>query len=91
MALLLQENATILPQIFQPSSGIAMTNEINAHPKNALPCFALTKTDSYLFSLSNGEISQFILKTLEFQGYPTPLCVPSMAIIVTVAQTQVSS
>ncbi|KAK9279059.1 hypothetical protein L1049_012734 [Liquidambar formosana] len=63
-----KENATVLPQIFQPSSGIVTTNEINAHPKNALPCFALTKTDSYLFSLSGGEISQFILKTLEAMG-----------------------
>ncbi|KAL8171732.1 hypothetical protein V2J09_023536 [Rumex salicifolius] len=49
-----ERNATVKattgvpPQLWQPSSGILMTNEIGeANLEEAVPCFALSKNDSY--------------------------------------------
>lgn len=37
-----------------------MTNDLtNAKPEDAVPCFALSKNDSYVMSASGGKISLF--------------------------------
>ena len=62
-AFLLQASANVEPQLYQPSSGLIMTNEIGTQPENALSCFSLK--DPYLFSASGGKISIFNLETFE--------------------------
>ncbi|XP_020595497.1 protein TPR3-like [Phalaenopsis equestris] len=48
------------PQIWQPTSGILMTNETSdANTEEAIHCFALSKNDSYVLSASGGKISLF--------------------------------
>ncbi|KAI7980950.1 Protein TOPLESS [Camellia lanceoleosa] len=40
--------ANVSPQLWQPSSGILMTNDVtDTNPEDAVPCFALSKNDSY--------------------------------------------
>ncbi|KAI3973941.1 hypothetical protein MKX01_030517 [Papaver californicum] len=54
------------PQLWQPSSGILMTNEISdTKPEDAVPCFALSKNDSYVMSASGGKISLFNMMTFK--------------------------
>ena len=60
---LLQASTNVEPQLYQPSSGLIMTNEIGTQPENALSCFSLK--DPYLFSASGGKISIFNLETFE--------------------------
>lgn len=58
---------SMLPQLWLPSSRKSMTNEISeSNPEDALPCFALSKTDSYLISTSGGKISVFNMMTFKF-------------------------
>ncbi|XP_010250163.1 PREDICTED: protein TOPLESS-like [Nelumbo nucifera] len=58
--------ATVPPQLWQPASGILMTNEINdTNPEDAVPCFALSKNDSYVMSASGGKISLFNMMTFK--------------------------
>ncbi|KAK1356276.1 hypothetical protein POM88_049532 [Heracleum sosnowskyi] len=41
--------ASIVPQLWQPTSVILMTNDISdRNPEDAVPCFALSKNDSYV-------------------------------------------
>jgi len=43
-----------------------MTNEIGeANPEEAVPCFALSKNDSYVMSASGGKISLFNMMTFK--------------------------
>ncbi|KAK8939283.1 Topless-related protein 1 [Platanthera guangdongensis] len=52
--------AATAPQIWQPTSGILMTNETSeANSEEAIHCFALSKNDSYVMSASGGKISLF--------------------------------
>ncbi|XP_020688371.1 protein TPR3-like isoform X2 [Dendrobium catenatum] len=52
--------AAAVPQIWQPTSGILMTNETSdANTEEAIHCFALSKNDSYVLSASGGKISLF--------------------------------
>ncbi|XVF24780.1 hypothetical protein REPUB_Repub13aG0157100 [Reevesia pubescens] len=54
------------PQLWQPSSGILMTNDIReTNQENAVPCFALSKNDSYVMSASGGKISLFNMMTFK--------------------------
>ncbi|KAK3411058.1 hypothetical protein EUGRSUZ_J03067 [Eucalyptus grandis] len=54
------------PKLWQPSSGIIMTNDIsNIILDDANPCFALSKNDSYLLSTSGGKISLFNMMTFK--------------------------
>lgn len=54
------------PQLWQPSSGILMTNDISeTNPEEAVPCFALSKNDSYVMSASGGKISLFNMMTFK--------------------------
>ncbi|KAA8523000.1 hypothetical protein F0562_009423 [Nyssa sinensis] len=58
--------ASVAPQLWQPSSGILMTNDIgDTNPEDALPCFALSKNDSYVMSVSGGKISLFNMMTFK--------------------------
>ncbi|TXG62208.1 hypothetical protein EZV62_013571 [Acer yangbiense] len=66
----------VSPQIVQPGSGILMTNDLtNANPAESVPCFALSKNDSYLMSASGGKVSLFNMmtfKTMTTFGFPPP-------------------
>ncbi|XVF48064.1 hypothetical protein PTKIN_Ptkin03bG0160700 [Pterospermum kingtungense] len=54
------------PQLWQPSSGILMTNDVSdTNPEDAVPCFALSKNDSYVMSASGGKISLFNMMTFK--------------------------
>lgn len=56
----------VTPQLTQPSSGIQMINDLTgAKPEDAVPCFALSKNDSYVMSVSGGKISLFNLMTFK--------------------------
>ncbi|KAI3722226.1 hypothetical protein L2E82_33257 [Cichorium intybus] len=58
--------AIVIPQLWQPTSGILMTNDVSgANPEDAVPCFALSKNDSYVMSASGGKISLFNMTTLK--------------------------
>ncbi|KAG7998120.1 hypothetical protein I3843_01G242700 [Carya illinoinensis] len=58
--------ASVLPQLWQPSSGILMTNDVSdTSPEEAVPCFALSKNDSYVMSASGGKISLFNMMTFK--------------------------
>lgn len=63
---LIQATASIQPQLWQPSSGILMTNDISdTNPEDAVSCFALSKNDSYVMSASGGKISLFNMMTFK--------------------------
>ncbi|XP_057828956.1 protein TPR3 isoform X1 [Cryptomeria japonica] len=58
--------ASILPQLWQPPSGIVMANDIGeTDPEEAIPCFALSKNDSYVMSASGGKVSLFNMMTFK--------------------------
>ncbi|CAM6106427.1 unnamed protein product [Calypogeia fissa] len=60
--------ATFPPQLWQPASGILMTNDIdntNTNPEEAVPCIALSKNDSYVMSASGGKVSLFNMMTFK--------------------------
>ncbi|KAM7480314.1 hypothetical protein LguiA_028527 [Lonicera macranthoides] len=58
--------ANVSPQLWQPSSGILMTNDVtDINPEEAVPCFALSKNDSYVMSASGGKISLFNMMTFK--------------------------
>ncbi|XP_057459402.1 topless-related protein 4-like isoform X2 [Actinidia eriantha] len=58
--------ASVTPQLWQPSSGILMTNDISdTNLEDAVPCFALSKNDSYVMSASGGKISLFNMMTFK--------------------------
>ncbi|KAG5564409.1 hypothetical protein RHGRI_000558 [Rhododendron griersonianum] len=58
--------ASVAPQLWQPSSGILMTNDVrDTNPEDAVPCFALSKNDSYVMSASGGKISLFNMMTFK--------------------------
>ncbi|XP_052175475.1 protein TOPLESS isoform X2 [Diospyros lotus] len=58
--------ASVSPQLWQPSSGILMTNDVaDSNPEDGVPCFALSKNDSYVMSASGGKISLFNMMTFK--------------------------
>ncbi|XP_076888055.1 protein TOPLESS-like [Bidens hawaiensis] len=58
--------ASISPQLWQPSSGILMTNDVaDMNPEESVSCFALSKNDSYVMSASGGKISLFNMMTFK--------------------------
>jgi WD40 repeat protein len=59
-------NSTVAPQLWQPHSGILMTNDTSEkNIEDAVPCFALSKNDSYVMSASGGKISLFNMMTFK--------------------------
>ncbi|RWW08250.1 hypothetical protein BHE74_00040558, partial [Ensete ventricosum] len=58
--------ASVAPQLWQPPSGILMTNDItDTNPEEPVHCFALSKNDSYVMSASGGKISLFNMMTFK--------------------------
>ncbi|XP_047321907.1 topless-related protein 4-like isoform X2 [Impatiens glandulifera] len=58
--------ANFAPHIWQPNSGILMTNDISGiNPEENASCFALSKNDSYILSASGGKISLFNMMTFK--------------------------
>ncbi|KAL5574531.1 hypothetical protein UlMin_016230 [Ulmus minor] len=58
--------ASVSPQLWQPTSGILMTNDVaDSNPEESVPCFALSKNDSYVMSASGGKISLFNMMTFK--------------------------
>ncbi|KAF8393175.1 hypothetical protein HHK36_021416 [Tetracentron sinense] len=58
--------ASVPPQLWEPASGILMTNEMsNINPEDAVPCFALSNNDVYLISASGGKTSLFNMATFK--------------------------
>jgi len=52
-----------------------MTNDITAtNPEEAVPCFALSKNDSYVMSASGGKISLFNMMTFKVRIKLVELC-----------------
>ncbi|KAL3825094.1 hypothetical protein ACJIZ3_021123 [Penstemon smallii] len=68
-------NANNEPVLWEPN-GLAMANDINnVNLENAIPCFALSKHDSYVMSTSGGKVSLFNMmtfKTLTTFAHPPP-------------------
>ncbi|KAH9715464.1 protein TOPLESS [Citrus sinensis] len=61
--------ASVAPQLWQPPSGIMMTNDVtDSNPEEAVPCFALSKNDSYVMSASGGKISLFNMMTFKVKS-----------------------
>ncbi|GMH17690.1 hypothetical protein Nepgr_019531 [Nepenthes gracilis] len=70
--------ANVSPQLWQPSSGILMTNDVtDSNHEVAVPCFALSKNDSYVMSASGGKISLFNMMT--FKTMTTFMAAPPAA------------
>ncbi|XP_057967395.1 topless-related protein 4-like isoform X2 [Malania oleifera] len=64
--LTVKATTSVAPQLWQPTSGILMTNDISdTNPEDAVPCFALSKNDSYVMSASGGKISLFNMMTFK--------------------------
>ncbi|KAH7853964.1 hypothetical protein Vadar_008583 [Vaccinium darrowii] len=58
--------ASVVPQQWQPASGLAMTNDVTgAKLEEAVPCIALTQSDSHLISACGGVISVFYMMTFK--------------------------
>ncbi|XP_022883312.1 topless-related protein 4-like [Olea europaea var. sylvestris] len=61
-----EARANTMPQLWKPSSGIPMTNHTNRmNPEDRVPCFALSKNDSYVISASGGKISLYNISTFK--------------------------
>ncbi|PRQ26695.1 putative transcription factor WD40-like family [Rosa chinensis] len=57
---------SVTPKFVEQASGILMINDLTgAKPEDAIPCFALSKNDSYVMSASGGKISLFNLMTFK--------------------------
>lgn len=70
------------PHLWTPASGVLMTNEIGeANPEEAVPCFALSKNDSYVMSASGGKISLYNMMTFKTMTtfMPPPPAATSLA------------
>lgn len=51
-----------------------INSTIEENLEDALPCFALSKNDSYLMSASGGEISLFIMESFKVMEFRLCLC-----------------
>ncbi|XP_031282058.1 topless-related protein 4-like [Pistacia vera] len=67
--------SAVPPQLWLPSNGIKMSNDIEKiNKENALPCFTLTKDDAHLLSASGGMVSLFMMQSfkVEYTCCPPP-------------------
>ncbi|KAI3505446.1 hypothetical protein L1887_27576 [Cichorium endivia] len=62
-----KSTASIAPELWQPSYGVQMSNDINdSKPaEESAGCIALSKNDSYLISASGGKVSLFNMMTFK--------------------------
>ncbi|XP_058205820.1 uncharacterized protein LOC131319541 isoform X9 [Rhododendron vialii] len=64
MRLVLKATASVVPQQWQPASGLAMTNDVTGvNLEEAVPCMALSKNYSNIISACGGAISLFDART----------------------------
>lgn len=62
----LKATASVVPQHWQPSSGLLMTNDVSGvNLEEAVPCIALSKNDSYVMSACGGKVSLFNMMTFK--------------------------
>lgn len=61
----LKATASVVPQHWQPNSGLLMTNDLSDKPEDAVPCIALSKNDSYVMSACGGKVSLFNMMTFK--------------------------
>ncbi|CAM8927593.1 unnamed protein product [Rhodiola kirilowii] len=56
-----KSTASVVPQLWQPSNGTPMTNDVNQTmpAEESAACMALSKNDSYVMSASGGKVSLF--------------------------------
>ncbi|CAN6548274.1 unnamed protein product [Malus baccata var. baccata] len=57
--------ASVVPQHWQPNSGLLMTNDVSENVEEAVPCIALSKNDSYVMSACGGKVSLFNMMTFK--------------------------
>ncbi|KAE8010286.1 hypothetical protein FH972_006670 [Carpinus fangiana] len=58
--------ASVVPQHWQPNSGLLMSNDVSGvNLKEAVPCIALSKNDSYVMSACGGKVSLFNMMTFK--------------------------
>ena len=58
--------ANVVPQHWQPNSGLLMTNDVSGvNLEEAVPCIALSKNDSYVMSATGGKVSLFNMMTFK--------------------------
>ncbi|CAI9764787.1 unnamed protein product [Fraxinus pennsylvanica] len=58
--------ANAVPQLWQPTSGLLMTNDVSGvNLEEAVPCIALSKNDSYVMSAAGGKVSLFNMMTFK--------------------------
>lgn len=58
--------ANVVPQFWQPNSGLLMTNDVSGvNLEEAVPCIALSKNDSYVMSAAGGKVSLFNMMTFK--------------------------
>ncbi|EXB56799.1 Topless-related protein 3 [Morus notabilis] len=61
-----QATASVVPQHWQPNSGLLMTNDVSGvNLEEAVPCIALSKNDSYVMSACGGKVSLFNMMTFK--------------------------
>ncbi|KAF5961386.1 hypothetical protein HYC85_002595 [Camellia sinensis] len=62
----LKATANVVPQQWQPNSGLLMTNDVTGvNLEEAVPCIALSKNDSYVMSACGGKVSLFNMMTFK--------------------------
>ncbi|GLU01279.1 hypothetical protein SLE2022_185910 [Rubroshorea leprosula] len=72
----------VAPQLMQPASGLVMTNDLtDCKQDEAVPCFAVSKNDSYVVSASGGKVSLFNMTTFKTMTsfMPPPPAATSLA------------
>lgn len=82
----LQATASVVPQRWQPNSGLLMTNDIaGVNLEEAVPCIALSKNDSYVMSACGGKVSLFNMMTFKvcFWIYNPDILFSSYILLVT--------
>ncbi|KAL4386733.1 hypothetical protein GQ457_09G024050 [Hibiscus cannabinus] len=57
--------AGIIPQLWQPETGLLMTNDVPDNSEDAVPCIALSKNDSCVISACGGKVSLFDMPTFK--------------------------
>ncbi|KAL4388332.1 hypothetical protein GQ457_09G024040 [Hibiscus cannabinus] len=57
--------ASIIPQLWQPKTGLLMTNDVPDNSEDAVPCITLSKNDCYVISACGGKVSLFNLMTFK--------------------------
>lgn len=70
-----QSTASIVPQLWQPTNGALMSNDLSEtkSAEESAACIALSKNDSYVMSASGGKISLFNMMTFKVVLFPV-LC-----------------